>query len=117
KKGCFARSPETGKEIDYPTFTNTYFMGLYRRWRDAVRAQHKNSLLLMQYPTLELPPEIIGTEDDDPKMGYAPHFYDGITLMTKEWNRTWNVDVVGVLRGKYLHPVFSIKIGEKAIRN
>ena len=29
----------------------------------------------------------------------------------------WNVDVFGVLRGKYLTPAFAIKIGETAIRN
>jgi hypothetical protein len=37
--------------------------------------------------------------------------------MTKHWNSTWNVDVLGVLRGRYLHPAFAIKIGETAIRN
>lgn len=117
KKDYFAKNPQNGETIDYPVFTDTYFMDLYRRFRDAIRAEHKNSLLLMQYPTLELPPQIAGTKDDDPKMAFAPHFYDGITLMTKKWNRTWNVDVVGVLRGKYYHPVFAIKVGETAIRN
>lgn len=29
----------------------------------------------------------------------------------------WNIDVFGVLRGKYLTPAFAIKIGETAIRN
>jgi hypothetical protein len=29
----------------------------------------------------------------------------------------WNVDVFGILRGKYLTPAFAIKIGETAIRN
>jgi hypothetical protein len=117
KKDYFSKSPHTGQRIDYPAFTNTYFMDLYRQWRDAIRSHHKDSLLLLQYPTLELPPQIKGTEDDDPKMGFSPHYYDGITLMTKKWNRTWNVDVVGVLRGRYLHPVFAIRIGEAAIRN
>lgn len=32
-------------------------------------------------------------------------------------NRIWNIDVFGVLRGKYLTPAFAIKIGETAIRN
>ncbi|KAB8200826.1 tubby C-terminal-like domain-containing protein [Aspergillus parasiticus] len=50
-------------------------------------------------------------------MVYAPHYYDGITLMTKKWNRLWNVDVFGVLRGRYLTPASAIKLGETAIRN
>lgn len=32
-------------------------------------------------------------------------------------NRYWNVDVFGILRGRYLSPAFAIKIGETAIRN
>ena len=32
-------------------------------------------------------------------------------------NRYWNVDVFGILRGKYLSPAFAVKVGETAIRN
>lgn len=117
KKDYFSKNPRTGKTIDYPEFTNTYFMDFWRKYSRACRAHHKDCIMLMQYPTLELPPEIKGTDDDDPMMAFTPHFYDGITLMTKHWNSTWNVDVVGVLRGRYLHPAFAIKIGETAIRN
>jgi hypothetical protein len=117
RKDYFAKNPSTGKTIDYPEFTDTYFMDFWRKYSKACRAQHKDCIMLMQYPTLELPPRIKGTEDDDPKMAFTPHYYDGITLMTKHWNSNWNVDVVGVLRGKYLHPAFAIRIGETAIRN
>lgn len=117
KKDYFSKNPRTGKTVDYPEFTNTYFMDFWRKYSKACRSHHKDCIMLMQYPTLELPPQIKGTEDDDPLMAFTPHFYDGITLMTKHWNSTWNVDVVGVLRGKYLHPAFAIKIGETAIRN
>lgn len=117
RKDYFANHPETGKNIDYPEFTNTFFMEFYRKYRDACRAIHKDCIILMQYPTLELPPQIKGTADDEKLLVFTPHYYDGITLMTKHWNSTWNVDVIGVLRGKYLHPAFAIKIGETAIRN
>ncbi|KAK0384384.1 hypothetical protein NLU13_8471 [Sarocladium strictum] len=115
-KNYFAKDPE-GVDIDYPRFTNTYWLEFWRKFSKACRAQHKDCIMLMQYPTLELPPEIKGTEDDDPRLAFTPHYYDGITLMTKHWNSTWNVDVLGVLRGRYLHPAFAIKIGETAIRN
>ncbi|KAM0254514.1 hypothetical protein ACHAQJ_006734 [Trichoderma viride] len=117
KKDYFAKNPNTGKNIDYPEFTNTYFIDFWRKYRSACRNHHKDCIMLMQYPTLELPPEIKGTEDDEPKLVFTPHFYDGITLMTKHWNSSWNVDVVGVLRGKYWHPAFAIRVGETAIRN
>lgn len=32
-------------------------------------------------------------------------------------NRFYNVDVIGVLRGKYWAPAFGVKVGETAIRN
>ncbi|PHH82302.1 hypothetical protein CDD82_6410 [Ophiocordyceps australis] len=117
RRDYFERNPTTGKAIDYPEFTNTYFMDFWRKYSKACRAQHKDCIMLMQYPTLEMPPQIKDTADDDALMAFTPHFYDGITLMTKHWNSTWNVDVVGVLRGKYLHPVFAIRLGETAIRN
>lgn len=116
-KNYFAKNPRTGKTIDHPEFTNTYFMDFWRAFSKACRSVHKDCIMLMQFPTLEIPPKIKGTADDDPRMAFTPHYYDGITLMTKHWNSTWNVDVVGVLRGKYWHPAFAIKVGETAIRN
>lgn len=118
KKDYFGKHPTTGDTIDYPYFTNNYFMDFYRKYRDMVRTYHKDAIMLLQGPTMELPPLIKGTPDgDDPLLVYAPHWYDGITLMTKKWNRSWNVDVIGVLRGRYWHPAFAIKLGETAIRN
>ncbi|KUJ14812.1 glycoside hydrolase [Mollisia scopiformis] len=117
KKDYFKKNPRTNEVIDYETFTNTYWMDYYRRHRDAIRSHHKEAILFAQPPVLEIPPSIKGTKDDDPKMVYAPHYYDGVTLMTKKWNRYWNVDVFGILRGRYLSPAFAVKIGETAIRN
>ncbi|KAL2752089.1 glycoside hydrolase family 5 protein [Sodiomyces alcalophilus JCM 7366] len=117
RKDYFRYDPETGKEWDYPEWTRTYFMNHFRNYKQALRAIHKDCIMVLQYPTLELPPLIKGTEDDDPNMAYSPHWYDGITLMTKKWNRLWNVDVVGYLRGRYWSPAFAIKVGETAIRN
>ncbi|KAL1884162.1 hypothetical protein VTK73DRAFT_6831 [Phialemonium thermophilum] len=117
RKDYFAKHPKTGAIVDYAFFTNNYFMDFYREYRDAIRAHHKDAIILLQGPTLELPPKIKGTADDEQNLVYSPHWYDGITLMTKSWNRTWNIDVLGVLRGRYYHPAFAIKLGETAIRN
>lgn len=117
RKDYFSKHPGTGAAVDYEFFTNNWFMDFYRRYRDMVRTHHPDALMLCQPPVLELPPNIKGTEDDEPNMIYAPHYYDGITLMTKKWNRTWNVDVLGILRGRYWTPALGIKLGETAIRN
>ncbi|EZF33803.1 hypothetical protein H109_01591 [Trichophyton interdigitale MR816] len=113
----FGTHPRTGEALDYEGFINTYFLEHYRKYRDALRGVHKDTIMFCQPPVLEIPPTIKGTVDDDPNMVHAVHFYDGLTLMSKHWNRYYNVDVVGILRGKYWIPAFGLKIGETAIRN
>ncbi|CAA9965970.1 Glycoside hydrolase family 5 protein [Pyrenophora teres f. maculata] len=117
KKDYFGVDPKNGGKIDYEYFTNHYWLPHYRAYSKMVKSIFPDSLMFFQPPVLEIPPTIKGTEDDDPNIIFSPHFYDGITLITKKWNRVWNVDVFGVLRGKYLTPAFAIKIGESAIRN
>nr|KMM69515.1 cytoplasm protein [Coccidioides posadasii RMSCC 3488] len=117
KKDYFAKDPKTGEQLDYDGFTNQYFLEHYRNYRDAIRSVHADAILFCQPPVMEIPPAIKDTADDDPNMVHAVHFYDGLTLMTKHWNRLYNVDVIGILRGKYLTPAFAIKVGETAIRN
>ncbi|POS85164.1 (Trans)glycosidase [Erysiphe pulchra] len=77
RKDYFHKCPHSNETIDYDYFTNHYFMEYYRKHRDAIRKYHKNSILFCQPPVLEKPPVIKGTEDDDPNMVYAPHYYDG----------------------------------------
>ncbi|PKY06096.1 putative glycosyl hydrolase [Aspergillus campestris IBT 28561] len=113
----FAKHPQTGNPLNYDVFTNTYFMDHYRAYRDAIRGVWPESIMFCQPPVMEVPPALKGTPDDDPNMVHAVHYYDGLTLLTKHWNRLYNVDVIGVLRGKYYAPAFAVKIGETAIRN
>ncbi|KAF2400031.1 glycoside hydrolase [Trichodelitschia bisporula] len=115
-KNYFEKDPRTGQSIDYEYFANHWFMDFYRKYRDAIRDVHPEAILFCQPPVLEIPPTL-GPKDEDPNMVFAPHFYDGITLIMKKWNRLWNIDVFGILRGKYLTPAFAIKVGESAIRN
>ena len=117
KKDYFSYSPNTGAKIDYEKFTNIYFLDHFRSFRDAIRSVHKDAMILCQAPVLEIPPSIKGTPDDDPRLVFASHYYDGLTLLTKHWNRYYNVDVFGVMRGRYLSPAFALKVGETAIRN
>ena len=117
KSDYFACDPNTDEKIDYEYFTNRWWMQYYHKHRDTIRSIHSNAIMFCQPPVLEIPPSIKGTVDDDPNLVFAPHFYDGVTLIMKKWNRYWNVDVFGLLRGKYLSPAFAVKIGETAIRN
>lgn len=85
KKDYFSRDPKSGRKIDYEYFTNNYFMPYYRRHRKAITSVHEDAMMFCQPPVLEIPPSIKGTDDDDLNMVFAPHFYDGVTLMMKKW--------------------------------
>lgn len=117
EKDYFSKVPKTGEKLDYDHFTNTYFLDHFRKYRDALRNVHNNAVILMEGPVLEIPPRIKGTPDDDDRLIFASHYYDGVTLLNKHWNKFWNFDIVGFMRGKYSSPAFAVKIGETAIRN
>ncbi|CAG8893332.1 unnamed protein product [Penicillium egyptiacum] len=133
QKDYFSSNPITGETLDYEAFTNSYFLNHYRAYKDAIRSVCGSTIMFCQPPVMELPPSLKGTADDDPNMVHAAHFYDGLTLLTKHWlvakphlfaihdidpnrNRLYNLDIIGLLRGKYLGPPFAIKIGETLIR-
>jgi hypothetical protein len=113
----FAKHPKTGETLDQEYWTNNNFVHFYRGYKDSIRSVWPEAIMLMQPAPFEIPPHIKGTKDDDPNMIFASHFYDGITLIMKKWNKLYNVDVLGILRGRYSSPAFAIKIGETAIRN
>lgn len=116
KPRYFARHPKSGELLDIDYFTNHYFMDYYRKYKTAIRNVWPEAMMFMQPSPFEIPPKIKGTKDEDHNTVFASHFYDGITLITKKWNKLWNIDILGVLRGRYLSPAFAIKIGETAIR-
>ena len=113
----FSKHPTTGEVLNQEYWTNHYFLDYYRAYKNAIRDVWPECMMLMQPAPFEIPPRIIGTKDDDHNTIFASHFYDGITLITKKWNKLWNIDILGVLRGRYSSPAFAIKIGETAIRN
>lgn len=84
-KRYFAVDPENEEEIDYEYFTNKYWVPHYRRYRDAIRELFPETIMFAEPPPLEIPPTKITTNDEEKNMVYAPHWYDGVTLMTKKW--------------------------------
>ena len=117
KKNYFASIPKSGEPLDIEKFTNIYFMHHFRKYRDAIRAIHKNCIIFLQSAVLEIPPSIKGTADDEQRLIFASHYYDGVTLIQKHWNKFYNVDIFGLLRKRYSNPVFAVRLGETAIRN
>ena len=80
----FSKTP-TGQVIDAGVFCNTYFMDHWKRWAHGVRSVHQNSLLLLQPPVWVIPPVLDEGTKGLGRIVYAPHYYDGLTLMSKKW--------------------------------
>ncbi|CAN6668152.1 ergosteryl-beta-glucosidase [Trichomonascus vanleenenianus] len=98
-------------------FVDNYFVDHWKAFTRKMRSVSPDCILFLQPPVNLAPPPLKDTDLIDANTAYSPHYYDGLTLMLKKWNRYFNVDAVGVLRGKYLTPLFGMRLGEKSIRS
>jgi hypothetical protein len=115
KRDYFYKDPNNGEVADYVYFANKWFLDLFRKYRDAIRSVHPESIIICQGPTLEIPPLLKGTPDQDPNMASALHWYDGMTLLFKKWNSWYTMDIIGMMRGKYPQEWMAIKFGGSAV--
>lgn len=78
----------------------------------------KDAARLVQQSREYLPPDHPHPEPDDPtrRVCYAPHWYDGITLMNKTFNKYWTVDYIGYKRGRYSNILGAVSVGIKNVR-
>lgn len=114
--GYFRTDPLTGANVDEEYFINRYYVKYYRKFRGAIRAILPETFIFLQSPPLQIPPKLKGTDLVDKNTVFCPHYYDGMSLMFKSWNRKYNVDTLGIMRGRYSNPVFGIVLGESNIR-
>ncbi|KAM9929585.1 hypothetical protein OXX80_009640 [Metschnikowia pulcherrima] len=105
--------------IDQHFFTNHFFVEYFIKFKEMVRSIVPDAFVLIQPPVLEEPPNLINDPRKivDDRTIYCPHYYDGMSLMFKSWNSRYNVDTLGIMRGRYLNPILGIVFGERAIRN
>ncbi|ODV86948.1 glycoside hydrolase family 5 protein [[Candida] arabinofermentans NRRL YB-2248] len=112
----FNEHPITGEPLDKETFINTDFVSYWAKYRAMSKSIDPELYIIMQHPVFEIPPDLKGTDLVDRRTIVAQHYYDGMSLMFKTWNRKYNVDTLGIMRGKYLNPVFGLVFGEANIR-
>ncbi|GMM28616.1 hydrolase [Martiniozyma asiatica (nom. inval.)] len=116
KSNYFGIHPNPDKKSGFHFFNNGPFLRFWQRYKTAIRKIDSDMFLIMQPPVLQIPPNIKDSEFVDSKTILALHYYDGLSLMFKTWNRFVNVDTLGILRGRYFNPAFSIVFGESNIR-
>lgn len=117
KPNYFRVDPKTGEYLDKYKFNNTVFLDFWETFRTKMREINENMVLILQPPVLQVPPKIENNfKYVDGKTAIALHYYDGMSLMFQKWNRLFNVDTLGIMRGKYINPVFGLNLGEKNIR-
>lgn len=112
----FGTDPLTGSQVDEEYFINNHYVDFYRKFKEAIRDIIPETFIFLQSPPLQVPPKLKGTDLIDNNTVFCPHYYDGMSLMFKTWNRRYNVDTLGIIRGRYSNPAFSIVLGENNIR-
>jgi hypothetical protein len=114
----FAKIPsvtaKSGSGGEKATFVPHYWKEHWIAYATLVRKHHPEAIHFVQPPVFVKPPSL-PKELIAQRMCLSPHFYDGLTLLTRHWN-WFNADAVGTMRGQYSTVVAAAKVGEPAIR-
>lgn len=110
KPDYFAKNAKGEKAVFVPQFWREHWI----KYAKIVRKHHPEAIHFVQPPVFAKPPPLPKELLAD-RMCLSPHFYDGLTLLTRHWN-WFNADAVGTMRGQYSTVVAAAKVGEPAIR-
>ncbi|ORY05646.1 glycoside hydrolase [Basidiobolus meristosporus CBS 931.73] len=106
----FSTFPGTNNPVNFEEHCWKPFVN---RFASILRTVQPNAIIFVEPPVNEVPPE--WHDSDATNIVYAPHFYDGLTLVNKHWG-WWNIDFVGYKRGHYMTILQALRFGSKAIR-
>lgn len=112
KPNYFSIHPESGQHVDP---LRQFWKPFVNDFSRAIRNVHPRSIIFVEPPVNALPP-VWEDGDVEGPIVFAPHWYDGLTLINKHFNTWFNVDYIGFLRGKYSSIAFALKFGEAAIK-
>lgn len=112
----FSKIEGVNVTIDETYFINNFFPDYFNKFHKAFRAIDQESFVLLQPPVFKCPPNLRHLDIIPGKTICACHFYDGLSLMFKTWNKLYNVNTFGIVRGNYSNPIFSVVFGERRIR-
>ncbi len=100
--------------IDIEYFHNHFFLEYWNNHFKKIRNLSKTAFAFCQPVVLEIPPDFKEKYLDN-RCVYCPHYYDGLSLMMKNWSSKFNINTLGILR-KQCSILGGIVIGETNIR-
>jgi hypothetical protein len=128
KPDYFFRFPGTARSVDWIA---DFWKPFMRQFTHQVRLIHPTAIIFAEPPVNEMPPLWIPEQGDPTSMiCYAPHWYDGITLMNKvttvlvnpfpnqplqHFSPWWTIDYLGYKRGQYWSIVSALSFGLSGI--
>ena len=111
-------SPDASIEFEPVEFMSDHWKPHFIAYATRIRQSHPLAILFVQPPVFAFPPPLPESILQG-RCAYSPHYYDGLTLVSRHWN-WFNADALGLIRGKYGYGIGStlraVKIGENAIR-
>ncbi|KAJ8328198.1 hypothetical protein O5D80_003567 [Batrachochytrium dendrobatidis] len=123
KPDYFSKHPTTGKHINFLTDA---WMPFIQKFATGIRSVHSSAIIFVEPPVNAYPPSFSSngeygsnssTHALDGPLCFAPHWYDGLTLITKHFNTWYGVDYLGFLRGQYSSIAFAVRFGEAGVRS
>jgi hypothetical protein len=113
KPDYFSRHPKTGRKIEW---VSDYWKPFVRQFTCQIRLEHSHAIIFIEPPVNEPPPAWRPEEGDpDDRICYTPHWYDGITLMNKQFSSLWTLDYIGYKRGLYWSILGALSFGRSGI--
>ncbi|KIO29472.1 hypothetical protein M407DRAFT_227596 [Tulasnella calospora MUT 4182] len=106
----WSRNSESKRKID---FVAEYWLPFWKSWSQSIRKAHPEAIVFIQPPLFKPPPNM-SESDMKGRVAYSPHFYDGLTMITRHWN-WFNSSTIHVLR-KRIHIIQSFKVGDESIK-
>jgi hypothetical protein len=109
----FNSHPITGEPI---SFLVNYWKPFVNQFTLRLREVHNNCIIFVEPPVGALPCMFYESDAQGP-LAFAPHWYDGLTLLNKSFNSWFTVDYIGYIRGKYSSIAFALKFGILGIKS
>lgn len=103
-----------GRDVDY---VNDFWLPFAKAYTQAIRVEHSNAIIFADPTVNEVPPKWNLAAEGTKRVVYAPHWYDGVTLMNKSFTKWWNVDYIGYKRHKYLTILSALSFGLAGVKN